>query len=245
MIIKKIHLANLRNDAHFQYLTEFRDLIVKCNAQTLKIKPLFDAFTPLYARLDEALKKIVKSPITEKLNEADKARDEVFAGMVEIISGMCKHFTPAVRDAAKRVKVITGTYGNVARKPLNEQTSALYNLIQDLRTDKITPDTEALSIAEWINELAVRNDAFEKLTKERFEEAAEKTHIILRETRNEIDAVYHKIIKRIEALVEVEGEEDYEPFVNTLNEVVAKYNVHRHQHHGHRAPAAEGDAVGD
>jgi hypothetical protein len=39
MKIQKLFTHSLRNDAHFQFHTEFRDLVTKNNPQTLKIKP--------------------------------------------------------------------------------------------------------------------------------------------------------------------------------------------------------------
>jgi len=39
MKISSIHLNNMRNDAHFQFHTEFRDLVVQHNPETLKISP--------------------------------------------------------------------------------------------------------------------------------------------------------------------------------------------------------------
>jgi hypothetical protein len=238
MKISKIHLTSLRNDAHFQYCVEFRELVAKFNPETLKLNPLFDEFPALLDREDEALKKINKSAITEKIQEADVARDETFSGMAELNKAMCKHFTPRTRDAAKRIAVVLHTYGNVAKKTLNEETSAIYNMLQDLRSDKYKSDASTIGIMDWMNELEKRNNAVENLMRERFDEGASKSHIVLKQAREAVDALYHKLIKRLEALIEIDGEADYEAFVNTLNEIAAKYNV-KHHHHKHNHHAAE------
>jgi hypothetical protein len=57
MKIEKINLLHLRNDAHFQLHTEFRDLVMKHGAEALKTKPLFQAYLPLYDREDELEKR--------------------------------------------------------------------------------------------------------------------------------------------------------------------------------------------
>jgi hypothetical protein len=230
MKISKINTSHLRNDAHFQYCVEFRELVAKFDPETLKLKPLFDGFPALLDREDEALKKINKSALTEKILEADAARDETFSGMAELNKAMCKHFKPHIRDAAKRVAIVLHTYGNVARKSLNEESSAIYNLIQDLRSDKYGSDTRDASLMTWVDELETRNNAVEKLIRERFDEGASKSHIVLKQAREAVDVLYHKIVKRLEALIEIDGEADYEAFVNTFNEIVAKYNVKHHRH---------------
>jgi hypothetical protein len=119
MKIDKIQLLILRNDAHFQFHTEFRDLVMKHGAEALKVKPQFQAYLPLYDREDEALKKIVKSEFTAKIHEADKARDDIYTGMAEMNAAALKHFSPQTREAAGRLKIVFDTYGNVAGKPLN------------------------------------------------------------------------------------------------------------------------------
>jgi len=229
MKIEKINLLHLRNDAQFQFHTEFRDLVAKQGAADLKIKPQFNDYLPLYDRVDEALKKIIKSELTAKIHEADKARDEIYTGMAETSAAALKHFNPQVREAAGRLKIVFDTYGNVANKPMNEETSAIYNILQELQ-GKYTADAETVGIAHWVAELKSRNEAFEKLVKERFDETASRTDIVLKEARAQLDKAYHIIVERVNALAVVEGVADYETFIRTMNAVVAKYAVKHHRH---------------
>jgi hypothetical protein len=233
MKISKIDFRNLRNDAHFQFHTEFRDLVVTQGAEALKIKPQYDAYLPLYGRVDEALKKIVKSEFTAKIHEADKARDEIYVGMAEMNAAALKHFSPEIREAATRLKIVFDTYGNVANKPLNEETSAIYNILQELQ-GKYAADVATVGIGQWVSELESRNKAFENLVKERFDETAHRSDIVLREARGKLDEAYRIIAERVNALAVVEGAADYENFIRTLNAVVAKYAaaLHHHRHKG-------------
>jgi len=231
MTIKKIYLHNLRNDAHFQFHTEFRDLVAKHTPSALKIAPLWGAYLPHYGREDEALKRIVKSALTRQIQEADAARDEAFSALAETHSAACKHFVAERREAALRLRVVFETYGNVAKKPLNEETSAVYNLVQDLQGERYAVDSGAAGISEWVSELSRRNVAFEELMKRRFEETGDRCDIVLKSERAELDGAYKRIVARINALSEVEGPEAYEPFMQTLNAVITKYAAkHRHHH---------------
>jgi uncharacterized protein (TIGR02145 family) len=65
--INKIYAYDLRNDAHFQFYTEFRNLVQKEEAVKQKIAPQFEAWLPLYDKEDTALKKIQKSAITAQI----------------------------------------------------------------------------------------------------------------------------------------------------------------------------------
>jgi hypothetical protein len=220
--ISKTYPYNLRNDAHFQFYTEFRNLVQKEGAENLKITPLFEAWLPLYDKEDTALKKIVKSAITAQIQEADRARDEIYTGMVETSNAALKHFSEEVRKAAIRLRILFDTYGDVARKPLNEQTSATYNILQELK-GKYASDTASVGIAAWVSELEVRNNAFADLMRERFDETAGRTDIVLKEVRAEVDQSYFAIREKINALVIVEGVASYENFIRTFNAVIAKY----------------------
>jgi hypothetical protein len=230
MKISKIDTNHLRNDAHFQFHTEFRDLVTKHTPQTLKIEPQFKVYLPLYDRVDEALKKIVKSEFTAKIHEADKARDEIYTGLTEMNTTALKHFSPQVRETAERLKIVFDTYGNVANKPLNEETSAIYNLLQELQ-GKYASDVTTVGIEQWVTELEVRNKAFEKLVKERFDETAARTDIVLKYARAQLDLIYRSTIERINALAIVEGYDDYEAFIKTINAIIAKYAVKHHHKH--------------
>ena len=84
MKINPITLSRLRNDANFQFHTEFKELAEKQTPEALKIEPLFNAYLPLYEKVDLAFKKIVKSSITEQMQEADKARDNDSAALKSI-----------------------------------------------------------------------------------------------------------------------------------------------------------------
>lgn len=230
--IEKIKLKNLRNDTHFQFHTEFRDLVIKHGAAALKVKPQFDAYLPLYEREDTALKKIVKSEFTAQIKEADKARDSVYIGMVATNTAALRHVSEDVRKSAAKLKIVFDTYGKVTRKSLIDETSIIYNILQDLH-GKYEPDVATVCLGQWVAELEARNLAFEALVKERFEETATRTHIVLKDARTEDDAQYIVICDRIDASILIEGEASYEPFVRELNAVIEKFNATSHHHHHH------------
>jgi len=224
MKIEAFFRKHLRNDEHFQFHTAVRDLIIKEGAQTLKIQTQFAAYQTLYDREDEGIKKVSKSFLTDKIHKADKARDDIYAGMVLINEGSLRHYSEPIREAAERLKILFDTYGNIPQKPLNEQTSAVHNILQELKGEYLAA-TQTVGINGWVAELETRNAAFDALMLERFDEAAAKTDIVVRTARRELDAAYDIIVERINALAVVEGIEQYEAFIRKLNIVIAKYTA--------------------
>ena len=222
MKINAIQPGSFTNDEHFQFNTEFQDTVTRFGASQLKIETDFAAYAPLYEQEDVVLKKIIKSAFTAEIEEADKRRDALFSGMVATAAAALNHFAEDTRKAAARLKILFDTYGNLARKPFNEQTSAIYNLMQELNGNYLN-DARQVAIADWAAELETANIAFDRLVKDRFEESAAKTDLVLREVRRQIDTAYRAIIARINALVIVEGTEGYAEFIRYWNTVIAKY----------------------
>ena len=224
MKIKKVSLHNLRNDEHFQLHTEAKDAVGKFGAAALKVQAQFAAYLAAYSDEDEALKKVVKSALTADIQDADKRRDLLFRGMTDANKAALNHFNPSVQKAASRLKILLDTYGNLAQKPLNEETSAVYNLLQDLN-GKYAADAALTGIAAWAAELGAANEAFSRLVQDRYEETATKTDLVLKQCRAKVDEAYRATIERIDALVVVEGETAYSGFIRQLNAVVDKYKT--------------------
>ena len=240
MKIDAIKLKDMRNDRHFQFHVEIRNLIRGLTAAALRIAQLFGAYEHSIDREDEALKKISKSPKTELIREADAERDEIYGALVERVRADSRHYDPDIRAAAKRLLIVFDTYGNISSKPIADQTSAVYNLIQELRLPKYADDIALLGITEWIAKLEAKNNEVDALYVQRLEEDAGKTHIVMKEARTATDAAYRAIVKRVEALIEVNGPEGYEQFVNMVNAIVAKFSV-KPRHGKHGAQETEGE----
>jgi len=233
--IEKAHTSRMRNETHFQFHTEFRDLVIRHGAAALKIKPQFDAYLLLYEREDLALKKIIKSALTAQIHEADKARDDIYKGLVGTNTSALRHFSESVRSAAAQLKIVLDTYGNAARMSIIDETSTIYNLLQDLQ-GKYAAEVATVGLEQWVEELQARNEALEALVKSRFDEAAARTDIVLKEARSDSDVGQCEICDRIDALVIVEGQAAYEAFIKALNVVVIKFNSIKHHRHHHAQP---------
>jgi hypothetical protein len=216
-------LYSLRNEAHFQFQTEFCDTVVASNPETLKIKSEFDAYLPLYRQEEEALNKIMKSAITEDIWAADKGRDFTFRGLAGTNRSAQNHFNAEIAVAAKRLQIVFDRHGNLTQKTFNEETASIHSLLLELKGD-YAADVETVQLGDWVQELDANNRAFDALMKERYDESAARSSLVLKEVRKEVDAAYRNIVKRINALAFIEGGEVYDNFILRMNVVVEKYN---------------------
>jgi hypothetical protein len=252
MKVENIDCTRFRNDEHFQFATDFKNLVEEFKTNlVLKIDPQFEKFRAVYRKEDDALRKINKSVFTDDIQTRDAKRDATFKGLTETNKAALNHFVPNKVAAAKRLKIVFDTYGNVAKMGYNEETSAIYNMLQDLN-GKFAADVNTVGILDWVKELEANNNEFQALLQDRYDEVAARTTVNLREARKELDAAFYTLVERINALMIVEGTAVYEPFVRKLNVIIEKYRNNlaqrlgksksKNQRNKSDNPPAEGDA---
>jgi hypothetical protein len=234
MKIKNIDITHLSQALHLQFVTETKSLIEKFDPSALKIVPQYEVFRTSVEKEDLCYKIIRKSDLSEAKEDADQARDALILGVNEAVRTALRHFDSSVTDAAKRLKIVLDTYN--APKPLvdlpyDAETVSVFNLLQEFE-GKYAADIQTAGLKEWIAELRERNEAFDRLAKAYNEQQATKPPFSMKDARNETDKTYRNIVLVIDALLVMEGETAYAPFVTELNELIKHYSDLLAQHLG-------------
>jgi len=216
MEIANLNLHNQRNGGHYQFLTDFNDFVIRYTPQALGIVDAYEAFKLKYQDEIEAYKAITKSATTEDITDADHDRDITLRSTTDIARAALNHYDANAHNAAKKVNVIFDQYGDLASKPYDEETGGIENVVKDLRT-KTARDIGIIGLEPWINMLERQNITFKTLEAARNSEEANRSELRMKQVRLEVDAAYRKITKRINALIEVNGEAPYAEFVKELN----------------------------
>jgi hypothetical protein len=240
MEIETLHFNDLQNEEHVQFGTDFVTLVQTNGPDKLTIGPFYNVYSPLFDNEQTAFKKILKSPFTEDLVQADSKRDFTFRGISDDVTSKLRHFDPNQQAAAKRLKVVFDTYGNLSRKALDKETAGITKLIAELRAN-YAEEIATLGLADWIARLEAENNTFSGLALSRYSEEESKTQLNMKEVRTQVDDAYRKIVKRINALIEINGEEAHAGFVLALNLRIQHYNnliARRQGHNGSDAAPA-------
>jgi butyrate kinase len=74
-------------------------------------------------------------------------------------------------------------------------------------------------------EIKRTNDEFDALMKSRDSQEAAKTALRMKQVRAEIDKCVSSMIDRMDALILINGETVYTPFVNELNQRMVRFNT--------------------
>lgn len=223
MKIKYINLYLLRNGEHFQYHTDFKNLVEKYTAEKLSIKQQFEIYLKLYDHEDEVLEKIRKSAITQQITDADTTRDITFKGLTEVVVAAQKHFNTEVRECARKVQIVIDAYKDIVKLPYNEETAKIYNLVQDLQTVYAT-EIATMKIEDWVKELETNNKQFDALMNQRYEEQFAQTPTNAREIRSQIDLYYRTLVDIINTFSIVTPQQEYNDFIQELNVRIEYYN---------------------
>ena len=233
--ITGIKKSDLTADEHFQLHTEAIALMERTGVEALKIQAQYDKIMTAYKMEDEALKKIAKSALTQDVKMEDKNRDTTLAGMNDKLKAALKHFDPEVKKAAENVKILFDTYGRMATLPLYQQTSAVFNFLQELR-GKYAQDAKKIEIDQWADQLETANNRVEELMRERRDENVDKqTEASFKQARKMVDEAYSDITKRVNALALVEGEENYAEFIRAMNALMKDFKDRVSQRKGRAA----------
>jgi flagellar biosynthesis chaperone FliJ len=132
------------------------------------------------------------------------------------------HFDENKRAAAEHLNPLLSQYGNLAAKPYNEETAGIYNFLQELR-ETYADDVQTLELREWLDELERNNQEFEQAVLERNRENSGKTDLDLMDIRRQTNRCYLDIVERLEALMLIEGDNNYSVFAKTLNTNIERY----------------------
>jgi hypothetical protein len=221
--IQKVFQSRMRNGEHAQFYTEVNDLMVRITPAVLGIDTLYPEFQSALDDEFEAVNLIKKSALTDELELADQPRDVLYRGLCETVKGALKHYNPEVQQAAAKVMVALQTPRNMDSLPYDEETLALKKLNKELTTF-YTTEMATLGIEQWVLELMAKNDAFDQLMKRRYNEVSQKTTLRMKSIRLELHAAFQKLIVRIEALIELNGDANHAGFVAELNTIVQRYN---------------------
>ena len=236
--IQSLHLTRLKNFEHHQYHVDFAKLVIEANPSRLGIKPLFDVHVIALEREDDLLQKITKSEYTEKIKAADKARDTAYLNIKNIVRTGLKHHNPEVVNSAKKLTTLLEASKNANQMTYRGETSAIYNLLQEFR-GRYAGDVELLRIIELVDELERANKETEALLDTREDERAQQNHDKMIELRANTDAAYNAVVERINALVVVEGAENYALFVTKLNGLIDQYKIMLARNKTHKSAEPE------
>lgn len=217
MKILALNLKSLRNEEHIKFHNDVHGLITQYTPALLGIEAKMIAYVDAIGIENKALNPVRASDVTEEVSDADFDRDSTHRGFGGTIRSALKHFDPNVAKAAGRIYRLLDAAGDVTIKPYDQETAAINKLIEELE-GAYAADVATVGVASWVQGLKAKNQAFDALLNQRYAENKAKFYHAMKAARFETDKSYRAIVKRIHALIEVNGEANFTDFVTELNQ---------------------------
>ncbi|MDR2563252.1 MAG: DUF6261 family protein [Prevotellaceae bacterium] len=231
--ISKFRYENLRNEAHVEFNETYLGVVDRHEPEELKIKPQFDEYKRLFVIEVDSLDIVRKSEYTVEIEAQNNVRNKTFRSMVNAVKSGVDHFNASKQAAAKRINVVLLRYGNIATKPLDEETAAIEDLIRELN-DNHSADVSTLELAEFLTQLNLQNVRFKELMNERYDEMTQRPQVRMKEARRDVDKALREMLDMVEALVKVDGYAKYEALIVALNVIAERYRNQLAQSAGRR-----------
>ncbi len=224
--IESIALTRLRNNEHFQFMTDVDLLITTSQPAELGIENQYPAFKTTFTAEDAAMRAEFGSLKSKSIGELDNLRDQTWqAILLRTKAAQLSPFANEVESAEVIMRIID-RYGDVRAVSYNEETTGITNLVTDLLLPANAEHLNKVAIQRWVPELKSQNEQFQTVFNERNTELSDRISGDVKAIRAQIDPIYEKLMERINATIVMEiAKPAAISFISQLNEKIKYYKT--------------------
>ncbi|MCY1723135.1 DUF6261 family protein [Prolixibacteraceae bacterium Z1-6] len=144
------------------------DLLSSAFPENPMISPLLAQLKPQLETAVQAIGSTQKQPLTEKVKEADRKRDNSFRSLRDHVKSGLQRENEAYRTACEVLWTEFDKNGlQIFSLPREKETAALMSLLNDLRKPKNLEYLQTVNATEWVNEIDRDNQLYVSTTQER------------------------------------------------------------------------------
>ncbi len=221
MEIQKISFGQFRAAEHVQFGTEICELIDEAPGK--EQLPQYETYKRLHGEEQKIFKKTAAAALTPELVQADRMRDKHTTGFFLAIESAQHHYLPEQEKAADRLAGLLKPYKGVVKYTYNAQTASLTRMAAELQKTAAAADIDLLGLAGWVIQIDTDNNNFARLMMLRSTDNLDKEEGTMTEIRSRVDAAYFDMVKHINALIVVNGQDAYTEPVKLINERIDYY----------------------
>jgi hypothetical protein len=216
--IVRLNTRKLRDGAHVRYHEDIMNLIDRVDPPREDLALLVTTYKQAFGKEIERLYLIRLSALTADIRRQDLARESLYRGITETVRGAARHYDPGKRAAARVLLHVITHYGNLPGDNYAAQSAALDDFVREMEEPARVEALENLGLKEWVQRVYEANATFQALVRERYEELGTRPTGTMLEAREAVDDAYRAIIRRVEAIVELEP-------TPAIAQLVAEWNV--------------------
>lgn len=244
--MKKVEIfsfARLRNNDHYQFMTDVDKLFGKYNAASLGIETEYSGFKNALIAEDSVMRVEIGSSKSSMIDALDTQRDVTWNAINNVVKAFLMSPKEAEVQSATVLKRVIDLYGDPRALSYNEESAAIANFVGDMLLPANVPHVERLHMTDWVTILKTQNDKFQEILNERNAEFANRGNGDARQARKQIDPLYEAMVEKINALIVLgHSTEATKGFVTELNEKIKYYRTTLSAREGRLAAASAKEA---
>jgi hypothetical protein len=221
--IIRVYFENLRNEAHVELNETVIIAIDRYNPVQIGIGTVYAGYRQLVTTEISLLDMMRKSEYTIAIHAQDHVRDSIFRGLFYAVKSGLNHFDAEKRKAAEKLSAIFDLYGNIAVRTLDEETSAIDDLLRKLASSTVSAYVQTLAVMDWTEQLDLENRKFKELMQTCYSETAQRPALRIHAVRADVDRALRTILNFLDVVATVHGPAACELLVDELNAVFERY----------------------
>lgn len=206
------------------FFGQIKSVLLSYTALVTALGNVWTTLINALADYDNAYTQTRKWLQTDELETLDKTRDKAVRAFLNALKALTASPNAEKADAAKRVLFVRDKYTIEPGDEYMKETTAISQMIQDMEAN-CQADLALTGLDEWFTDLKTKNEAFLAKMNERTDEQSGMQKGIVRDTRLQVEAAYHDLIKAINAMsiCEVPAGLDFNAPIDRLNAEVEHY----------------------
>lgn len=232
--IENFYLKNLGNGQHLAFHRQMLTYIEKKTAAALNVEETFETYKQQFDKEQAAFMPQRKSAFSDDITAAHQQRGKVYQGLKHVLKASTFQWDENKASVAKFMLAVLKHFGDISKKGKLGATGAAASLTSTCKKNYAT-ELALLGATEWIDALEEANEQVKALMDKRNSELAKLPDVRMVDVRPEVDEAYHSLIRRVNAMVNLQGIEQFAEFVNTANAIISDYRLKLAQHLGRLA----------
>jgi len=216
LTFQKIH-----NWSHITFMQHVEAMMTSQNMVSHGFEKLIEDLKLAIEAENASLRVRRKSYITDELVKLNKQREELYAGMLYHYESCLRHYDEALRKAAKGISHIMKSIAYIHNTSSLSRYIYINKITFNIRKPRYAAIVEILQLQGWLDALDALNENYQTMYYQRSGEKTNQGSGNVRAQREVTDKVYQNIVKRVHALIIIDGPEDYTHFVRLLNVYIA------------------------
>lgn len=220
--IVKINLPRMNNGAHFTFVSNILARAEADKAVNGKAKELVSKLKAAVDNEDSAMNVSRKSFFTDAITQANNKRDSLYKAYRRVVTAFLCMPVADMAEAARVLSQHIKDYRISPRDQLDKKTGLMVNFIDDLE-NRHSAQVEKLGLTVFVTQMKEANEQVRTSTLQRTHERMGKTVGAMKKARAVADDAYRTLMKMVNALALIYGENDYSSFIDYVNAEIAHY----------------------